>query len=117
MKASPETLPILSREEQESLIMALISRVVVSSINQVSITLRLHPDVIRDLPNLHAESSLQLESALLDGSQRELSGSSKPSALVQHGRQVNAARCSDVHYLSVPTELEGVNLSVPVMPS
>jgi hypothetical protein len=93
VKALPETLPILSREEQESLIMALISRVDVSSINQVSITLRLHPDVTRDLPNLRAESSHQLGLGLSDDSQKELSDSSKSLVLAQHGQQVNAAHC------------------------
>jgi len=92
----PEALPDLSREEQERLVMALISRVDVDGDNQVTITLRLDPDVIPTLlqPMDHAASSRQLESEPSGGSLSEETDKSK--ALPAHDpslQKVNAAGC------------------------
>jgi len=84
--------------------MALIARVGVSGENEVSIALRLTPDAIRDLPILHEEASHQPGSTLFTC-----------SPLVSRGMSINRYR--NVHYLSVPTDLEGIHLSVPVKSS
>ena len=102
--ASPEILIDLPKEDQEQLIMTLIARVGVSGENEVSIALRLTPDAIRDLPILHEEAPHQPGSALLTC-----------SPLGVMGRRTS--RCRNVHYLSVPTDLEGIQLSVPVQSS
>jgi hypothetical protein len=62
IEALPEVLGELSRQEQEQLEMALISRIDVDRDNQVSITLCLDADAIRALPNLRSDSSRPPES-------------------------------------------------------
>jgi DNA invertase Pin-like site-specific DNA recombinase len=89
----PEILIDLSKQDQEQLVMALIARVDVSGENEVSITLRLSPDAIRDLPILHEEASHQPESEQLSDSQPVVSDNSKSQVLVRHGQQMNVARC------------------------
>ena len=91
--ALPEILIELPKQDQEQLIMALIARVDVSGENEVSITLRLAPEVIRDLPIFHQEASHQPESEQINDSQPVESDNSKSQALVRHGQQMNAARC------------------------
>ena len=92
IKKLPEVISNTSRQEQEELVRALIVRVDVSSDNQVAITLRLAPEVIRDLPNRLQDSSLLPESELSSDSQMELMGNSKSSAASRHGQLMTAAR-------------------------
>ena len=72
IQALPQVLGDVSRQEQEQLVMALIDRIDVDGINQVSINLRLDPDVIRALPSLQQAVSRPLVSPPSDDSQQEL---------------------------------------------
>ncbi len=79
----PTILLDLSRQEQEKLIIALISRIDVDRNNAVSITLRLDPSVIHSLglPNPPQASSPQPESEPSGDSLSAESGSSTSAAL------------------------------------
>lgn len=57
VQALPQVLGEVSRQEKEQLIMALIHRIDVSKSNQVSISLRLDPELICSLPSLQQGSS------------------------------------------------------------
>ena len=76
VQALPQILGEVAREEQEQLIMALIDRIDVDKDNQLSINLRLDPDVIRGLPNPLLEFSRRPGLPLKDDFRRVLSGSS-----------------------------------------
>ena len=91
--ALPQILSDVTREQQEQLVMLLIDRIDVDGSNQVSITLRLDPDVIQNLPTLPSEASPRLELPPSSDFQPELSGNSTGSDRVQHGQKVTAARC------------------------
>ena len=92
VQALPQILGDVAREEQEQLIMALIDRIDVDKDNQVSINLRLDPDVIRALPNLQQGSSHPPESQPSNGSQQELQGNSTDKAHAPLQPQVTGAR-------------------------
>jgi site-specific DNA recombinase len=80
VQALPQILGEVARAEQEQLVMALIDRIDIDKDNQVSINLRLDPDVMRALPNLQQGSSHPPESQPSNGSQSGLSGSSTEQA-------------------------------------
>src|SRR5258708_24185811 len=92
--ALPQVLPDLSREEQEKLIMALISRIDVAGNNEVAITLRLDPMVIRSLSqtSLPVASSHQHEFQPGDGSQKEPMDKTSGEG-VNIRQEVNVDRC------------------------
>jgi hypothetical protein len=99
VQALSQILGEVGREEQEQLVMALIDRVDVDKDNQVSINLRLDPEAIRARPNLQQASSHPPESQPSNGSQQELSGSSR-----------NCRK--NGHFVSIETGVEGVKVSI-----
>src|SRR5690606_486273 len=85
IQALPQVLSDVFSREQEQLVMALIDRIDVDGNNQVSINLRLDPDIIRALPSLQQAASHPRESPPSAGSQEALSGSSNELARAPHG--------------------------------
>ena len=79
--------------------MALIDRIDVDKDNQVSINLRLDPDVIRALPNLQQGSFRPPESQLSNDSQLGLLDNSTD-------------RRRNSHFMSIETGMQGVKVSM-----
>lgn len=89
----PDVLPELSRQEQEQLIIALISEIEVDGANNVSITLRLDPDALPrlGLPTRLSASSRPPESERSSDFPSVESGNSTSEAPVQTRHLMNAA--------------------------
>ncbi len=94
--ALPEVLSNVSRQDQERLIMALITRIDVDHNNEVAITLRLDPDVIQALvqPNRLSASSRQPGSEPSSDSPSAELDNSTSEVPDQQRQQVTAVRCT-----------------------
>ncbi len=94
IKSLPKVLEVVSRQEQEGLVIALISRIDVNRNNEVEITLRLDPDVIHrlELPNLQSVSSHQPGLEPSDDSLSVELDNSTEQAHDQYRQKVTAAR-------------------------